>query len=88
MGENEPQFSSWFVLLTHLMGLSYPFSCSSLPDSSLSDLEPPTSLLKGEGRVGFDSVRPRLLGALEIGPTSLKRGEGPPSGSSRVVESE
>ena len=29
----------------------------------------------------------RLLGALEIGPTSLKRGEGPPSGSSRVVKS-
>jgi len=40
----------------------------------------------GAGR--FDSVRPRLLGALEIGPTSLKRGEGPPSVSSHVFESE
>jgi hypothetical protein len=33
--------------------------------------------------VGFDSV----LGVLEIEPTSLKRGEGPLSGSSSVVES-
>jgi hypothetical protein len=59
---------------------------SAIPPSR--ELEPPTSLGKGEGRVGFDSVRPGLLGVLEIGPTSLKRGEGPLSGSSRVVESE
>ena len=58
------------------------------PIPPLSELEPPTSLLKGEGRARFNSVRPRLLGALQIGPTSLTRGEGPPSGSSRVVESE
>jgi len=59
---------------------------SPIPPSSM--LDPLTSLLKGEGHVGFDSVCPCLLGALEIGPTSLKRGEGPPSGSWRVVESE
>jgi len=72
-------------------GPPIPWVPSHVPLSPIpasSGLELPTSLLKGEGHVGFDSVHPRLLGALEIGPTSLKRGEGPPSGSSRVVESE
>jgi len=59
---------------------------SPIPPSR--ELEPPTSLWKGEGRVEFDSVHPRLLVVLEIWPTSLKRGEGPLSVSSRVVESE
>jgi len=58
------------------------------PIPALRELELPTSLWKGEGWVGFNSVHPHLLGVLEIGPTSLKRGEGPLSGSSRVVESE
>ena len=57
---------------------------SPIPPSK--EFGPPTSLWKGEGQV-VDFVRPRLLRVLEIGPTSLKRGEGPLSGSSRVVES-
>jgi hypothetical protein len=72
-------------------GPPIPWDPSRVPPSPIPpsrDLEPPTSLWKGEGQVGFDSVRPRLLGVLEIGPTSLKRGEGPLSESSRVVESE
>lgn len=59
---------------------------SPVPPSS--KLEPPTSLLKGERWVGFDSVHPHLFGALEIRPTSFKRWKGPTSGLSRVVESE
>ena len=58
------------------------------PVPPLSELELPTSLLKGERQVGFDSVRPGLLGVLEIRPTSFKRGKGPASGLSHVVESE
>jgi hypothetical protein len=38
--------------------------------------------------VKLDPVRLRLLRALEIRPTSLKRGEGPLSGSLCVVERE
>ena len=60
-------------------GPPIPWVPSRVPPSPippLSKLEPPTSLWKREGWVAFNSVHPRLLGALEIGPTSLKRGEG------------
>jgi hypothetical protein len=55
---------------------------SPIPPSR--ELELPTSLWKGEGQLGFDPV----LGVLEIGPTSLKRGEGLRAGLLCVVEGE
>ena len=46
--------SSWFIFITHYMGLPHPGfpPCASLsPIPSSSELEPPTSLWKGEGQM-------------------------------------
>ena len=57
------------------------------PNTASSEIESPTSLWKGRG--GCCVVRVSERGApFVFGPTSLKRGEGPLSGLSRMVETE
>ena len=44
MGENEPRFSSWFVVGTHQMGLPLLGSPLMFLPPQFLELEPPTSL--------------------------------------------
>ena len=85
--ENEPQCSSWLVLVTHIMVLPFPASpLVNLPPpfphrASLSRPHP-----SGKGRGGCNEVRGSgCAEALVCEPTSLKGGEGLIAGLSRLV---
>jgi len=93
-GENEPRFSSWFVVGTHWVGLPLPGSpgCITLlhsSPSSVSSIERACAahipLERGGGERVRVSERDEAFG---FEPTSLKGGEGLVSVRLRVVGGE
>jgi hypothetical protein len=89
MGKNRPRQMSWPIIMMHYTGLPLHGSpLVFLHPKILRRVRSSRPHPSGKGRGGWGStVCPRLLGLLKIRPTSLMRGEGPNSGSSRVVES-
>jgi hypothetical protein len=79
VGESPRLGAVGIIVLSSLLALLSSLVPPRVPPSSISrsrELEPPTSLWKGEGLVWLDFVHLCWLGAMVIKPTSLNRGEG------------
>jgi len=78
MGENKPRLSPWFVFVTHYRA-SHTLGPPCVPPSPIppsSELEPPTSLWKGEGRIQWGLAFPSKVGQLYLSPHPSREGMG------------